>query len=838
MHGEKATDKEGNQDAYAHKLTPQTVRRLSMDEMELDELLLQAKEVCELAETVEEEREQEDRLLGKTPASTRQFLELISDVWKNEKSIEGSKLQNEKRSIEGTKAVLQTEDLEGIQKDQHLKSAPTQLPQSKGITLLQQSGQMLRGKKIFEAVSTFKDRSGKYATKSSLARAGEEVSSRATQPTKKENFVPQKLQSLINDVEKSIKSSIAGKTRWGDVAVVRNGVEAHSQNACVSEKFPTPARQLDNQAVPLKLTDKDEDAGALREDLTNTSSSRKNQVDTRKMEMHSKFSLSFFQSRGSLASNQRLSCIRSPAGDLSDYLTKQIVDKTRPGKFGCTGLSFEGLLEEDLQAQELSELSTVNLDGNAIGHLKKVELLARMQNLSVAHNHMTAITNLHKLKWLIRLDLGWNNLTSLPSLDQLDGLEWVSLEHNRLSNISGLRKCFSLKLLILRGNMVSDLSDLPINSSMVFLDIGFNPITNFMGLDQRCPHLAYLLAGHCRLCLPTLLALPNLKALDIRSNHISSLSWLHALQSLEVLDLSHNSVTDIGDVKDFIIGHEQCKMNLHGNLLEKDTMETLGSVLWQGTDANTKLKELIREYPVFRRVDQCRLVQCVIVIQSHWRRILAYRRVLKIRKRRRRCSVTQAAIRIQSWWRGHRSRRGCADLKAVRQQEELHLHHAALRIQSAWRGHRCRNRIRASFTEFVRVLNDTGHDGVDLASEDWTVDLQRFLRPVRVPARSNFSKTSGKARNANSNRTTSEGSSIPQQAFCQDLPAPCVSSWGIANPKTAALLLRSQHRKLLGERSKAIRSKLQDPLVRLERFHARQSRHRTSDRPSPSTVPP
>lgn len=838
MHGEKATDKEGNQDAYAHKSTPQTVRRLSIDAMELEELLLQAKEVCELAETAEEERQQEDKLLENTPASTTGFLELVSDVWKNEKLIEGSKIQNEKRSIEGTRVVLQAEDLDDIQQTRPSTSIPTQLPQSKEITPLQRSGQMPRGNKFFEVVSTFKERSGKYATKSSMARVGGEISSRATQPMNKENFVPQNLESLICDVQKSIKTSIACKTRWGDVAGVHNVVEAHSPTACVSEKFPTHARQIENHAVPLKLTSKDESAGALREILTSTSSSRKKQMDTGKMEKKRKFSLPFVQSRGSSAGNQGLSCVRPPAEGVSDFLLKHIVDETRPGKFCCTGLSFEGLLEEDLQAQELSELSTANLDGNAIGHLKKVELLAQMQNLSVAHNHMAAITDLYKLKSLVRLDLGWNNLTSVPSLDQLDGLEWLSLEHNQLSNISGLRRCFSLKLLILRGNLVSDLSNLPINSSMVFLDIGFNPITNFMGLDQRCPHLAYLLAGHCRLFLPTLLALPNLKALDIRSNHISSLSWLHALQSLEVLDLSHNSVADIGDVKDFIIGHKQCKMNLNGNLLEKDAMETLGSALWQGTDVATKLKELIREHPVFQRVDQCRLVQCVIVIQSHWRRVLAYRHVLKMRKRHRRRLVTQAAIRIQSWWRGHRSRCGCADLKAVRLQEELHLHHAALRIQSIWRGHRCRNRMRATFTEIVRVLNDTVHDGVDLASDDCTVDLERFLRPVRVPARSTFSKTSGKVVDANTSRTTIEGSSIPQQAFCQDLPSPCVSSWGITNPKTAALLYRSQHRKLLGERSKAIRSKLQDPLVRLERFHACQSRHRTSDRPSPSTVPP
>lgn len=809
-----------------------------MDKMELNELLLQAKEVCELAETTEEERQQEDRLLEKAPASTTQFLELISDVWKNEKLIEGSKLQNENRSIEGTKAVLQAEDLDNIQQARPLKSSPTQLPHLTGIALLHHGGQMPHGNKFYGAVATCKDRSSKHAMKSSLTGTGHEKSLRATQWTNDENLAPQNLQSLINDMQKSIKTLTAGRTRWVDMAGVANGFQSHSQAACVLKKFPTPAGQIDNQAVPIQLTGNDESAGALHKIPASKSSSRKSQIETTNMERQRKFCLSFVQSRGNSAGNQGLSSIRPPGGGLSDFLQMQIVEETRPGKFGCKGLAFEGLVEDDLRVQELCELSTVNLDGNAISHLKKVELLARMQNLSVAHNRISAITNIHKLKSLVRLDLGWNKLTSLPSLDQLDGLEWLSLEHNQISDISGLQRCFSLKLLILKGNLISDLRGLPSNSSMVFLDIGFNPITNFAGLEQRCPHLVFLLAGHCRLRLPTLLALPNLKALDVRSNCISSLSWLHALQSLEILDLSHNSLADIGDVKDFITWQKHCKMDLRGNLLEDDAIKTLGKAVWQGTNAATRLEDLIQEYPVFQRAAQRRLVQCVIVIQSHWRRILAHRHILKIRKRHRRCLVTQAAICIQSWWRGHRSRRGCAEQKAVRLQEELHLHHAALRIQSGWRGFRCRRRMRATFTEFVRVLNDIGHDAVDLASDDCTVDLQRFLRPVRVPARSTFSKTPGKAGNDNSSRTTSEGTSIPHQSVRQDLPAPCVSSWGLTNPKTAALLFRSQHRKLLGERSKAIRSRLQDPLVRLERFHARQPRRRASDRPSPSTVPP
>lgn len=816
---------------------PREEQHASVVAMETDELLLQAKEICECAKAAEEDLQREHEDHEKAPASPSRFLKVVAEVWKDESLIEVANIGHESRSIEGTDALLRAEDLSENQQTRPSGAANVGLALLKGLGVTRCDDQLCYKRNYAGKIAEVREWCPRFATAHTPADSRGEIPSKPGELARKEDVLPQCLPTLIHDVQKTINTSISGTKKWIGVASTHTGDSPDDHDARLRRNLsPTPGR-IQRPALPFHHPNIREGLKDARERKTGKPSSTAVQKDGCKREGRRKFNLLLVQPRYTSTGKVETPNPPAPASELSLFLRRHIVAETGPSNFACREISFEGLSENDLRIQELNGTRAVNLDGNAINSIKDPELFARMQNLSAAHNHMIEMNNLHKFKALVRLDLGWNNLTCLPALDPLDGLEWLSLEHNQLRDVAGLRGCCSLKLLTLRGNHISNLSNLPSNSKIVFLDVSFNPIMNFTGLEQLCPHLAYLLAEHCCLHWPGLLALPDLKALDVRANRVSSLSWLHALQSLEVLDLSHNKVDDIGEVRDFISWHKQCKIDIRYNLLEENAVVAVSNQAWSSTSAAIGLKELIRQHPVFPEADRCRLVQCVIIIQSHCRRLIAYRRVKKLRKKHRRLVVTKAAVCIQSCWRGHRARIGCTAAIEVRRLEELHLHHAASRIQSVWRGIRSRRKMYETSQALALALKDLKHDVVDFATSECTLDLRRFLRPVRMPACSSISRSSAREGNFKAGCTKFEGSCHRQQERCEDLPVPCDSGWGITNPKTAALLFRSQHRKLLGERSRTARSKLQDPLERLKRFHARESRHRSSERPSPGASP-
>lgn len=177
-----------------------------------------------------------------------------------------------------------------------------------------------------------------------------------------------------------------------------------------------------------------------------------------------------------------------------------------------------------------------------------------MQNCSLS----TLPEGIGDLKLLKNLNLNGNQLTVLPnSFGSLGTLENLYLKDNQLVELPGsFSGLSSLKNLYLSGNLltdgVSELSDL---SSLLVLDIKNNKLTT-LGYGVL---LQELYADSNNIDTVIFRDPNSLKKLHLSKNNLSSLNWtvFSSHDDLEILDLSHNNLTEVFSV------------NLYSSFLQK-----------------------------------------------------------------------------------------------------------------------------------------------------------------------------------------------------------------------------------------------------------------------------
>uniref|UniRef100_A0A183V962 Leucine-rich repeat-containing protein 32 n=1 Tax=Toxocara canis TaxID=6265 RepID=A0A183V962_TOXCA len=235
-------------------------------------------------------------------------------------------------------------------------------------------------------------------------------------------------------------------------------------------------------------------------------------------------------------------------------------------------LSSNGLITLDSYSlQELLNATEVNLSNNSIHNLQPRVFsgLTNLRVLRISNNRLRHLTIdvLKPLKKLRELELRRNliSVISAGAFSTQSSLLYLDFSSNLLSSLTEqtLLGLISIRHLNMSNNIVQKVSSMHLRflPTLEVLDLSWNSITeigtsSFEGLSS----LRYLILAHQQ---------------NLRAIHVQKVSSMHLrfLPTLEVLDLSWNSITEIGtssfeglsSLRYLILAHQQNLRAIHLN---------------------------------------------------------------------------------------------------------------------------------------------------------------------------------------------------------------------------------------------------------------------------------
>ena len=220
-----------------------------------------------------------------------------------------------------------------------------------------------------------------------------------------------------------------------------------------------------------------------------------------------------------------------------------------------------------------TEETSLVLDNLHLGNsvVREVSNLYALNNLSLAGNNITDISQLSVLGGLSTLNLNNNSVSSLAPLSQLTGLRILYLDNNPITDFTPLYALNSLTTLSIKGISISDaalqslsaalpncaingadrqsedqviaLGGTTFSADVTTLDLSYRGITDISALSH-CEKLNSLnLSGNAISDLTPLMDIPSLQYLYLSGNNISDLRPLMGLTSIKYLDISANAVS-------------------------------------------------------------------------------------------------------------------------------------------------------------------------------------------------------------------------------------------------------------------------------------------------------
>lgn len=220
--------------------------------------------------------------------------------------------------------------------------------------------------------------------------------------------------------------------------------------------------------------------------------------------------------------------------------------------------------------QYKSDTSGLALDNMGLGNsvIPEILQLYALDNLSLAGNNISDISQLSQLGGLTTLNLRDNMITDISALASLTNLRTLYLDNNPIQDMSALTSLTNLTTLSIKGitltesqlkKLASALPNCAIHSETTeeeMQDISFGGVTfntdvtelnlSGMGLQNisalaNCKNLQRLdLSGNSISDLSPLMDIPNLQWLNIAGNAVSDLRPLMGISSLRFLNASGN----------------------------------------------------------------------------------------------------------------------------------------------------------------------------------------------------------------------------------------------------------------------------------------------------------
>lgn len=229
-----------------------------------------------------------------------------------------------------------------------------------------------------------------------------------------------------------------------------------------------------------------------------------------------------------------------------------------------TELDLSGLGLWDISAlSDCKMLQKLDISGNQIADLSPLMELPELSWLDASENCLTDLRPLMGLDKLSYLDVSSNEISSTTALSMMNGIKELYLDNDPIKDLSGLRKVKSLEVLGLSGTGIADdsLSYLSGLKKLKSLDLGEAVNLSGEAVDKLRAALPKCTVNASQLVYSVDLngqQVPsNAKELDLSGKNISDISSLSKLHSLEKLDLSGNSLSNL-----YVFEYAQCRFSL------------------------------------------------------------------------------------------------------------------------------------------------------------------------------------------------------------------------------------------------------------------------------------
>ena len=219
---------------------------------------------------------------------------------------------------------------------------------------------------------------------------------------------------------------------------------------------------------------------------------------------------------------------------------------------GVTDLDLSDMGIRDISAlSNCQYLIRLNLSGNEISDLSPLMNLPYLQWLDISYNAVSDLRPLMGIDTLSFLNAAGNSINTTSALTMMNGLSTLYLDENPIQNFAGLRKVKTLSVLGLSSTGLDDigLSYLKGLSMLSMLNIEDNPELSGEAVDDLRSYLFTCQIDHSILSYAVDfdgLEVPSDSVmLSLTGRNISDINGIQRLNSLEVVDLSGNLISNL-----------------------------------------------------------------------------------------------------------------------------------------------------------------------------------------------------------------------------------------------------------------------------------------------------
>jgi internalin A len=195
----------------------------------------------------------------------------------------------------------------------------------------------------------------------------------------------------------------------------------------------------------------------------------------------------------------------------------------------------------------------------------------------------------NELEGLTELDASGRGIESLRGIDYLPNLQRLDLGNNRVGDLRPLAELSRLAALDLRNNYISDLEAVHLESLAVLptfseLSLQNNRESSHPEEPNKVRHITDI----------SLLAmLSSLEVLDLRNNHVEDISPLSELKALRVLDLRGNRLLD-NALENLSSLQQLTHLNLRENdLRDIGPLASLGKLEYLNLHSNQRIESIL-----------------------------------------------------------------------------------------------------------------------------------------------------------------------------------------------------------------------------------------------------
>lgn len=247
-------------------------------------------------------------------------------------------------------------------------------------------------------------------------------------------------------------------------------------------------------------------------------------------------------------------------------------------KADVTELDLSGMGLRDISAlSACQQLVKLNLSDNQISDLSTLMNLPMLEWLDISGNQVTDLRPLMGIARLTYVDASDNAISSTTPLSMMNGLKELYLDNNPIRDFSGLRKVKSLEVLGLSGTGLTD-EDMDYLKNLTLLtklNLEGNEALTGEAVDALQQKLATCNISRSQLAynidIDGQQVLSTATELDLSGCGISDIAGLARLPSLEKLNLSRNSISNLYILQLTESRRTIRELNLSGNLIEDIT---------------------------------------------------------------------------------------------------------------------------------------------------------------------------------------------------------------------------------------------------------------------------